>query len=189
MTRYTLDTNIISDLIRNPQISPGSVTQATEQAGLWILTTGSPPPNPTEVLASQRARDLFDVMGMEFDLLIADSPPIQVFADAPILSSFMDGTLLVVESRRGRRTQLRQAQAALVRAGANVVGVVLNRVSPEANPTYAMYFDPGSDAAGPGQQGDLGSDQVVPVGVSPDRSPGPRRRSGRESTASNPEQG
>jgi capsular exopolysaccharide synthesis family protein len=178
-----------ADLIRNPQISPGSVTQATEQAGLWILTTGSPPPNPTEVLASQRARDLFDVMGMEFDLLIADSPPIQVFADAPILSSFMDGTLLVVESRRGRRTQLRQAQAALVRAGANVVGVVLNRVSPEANPTYAMYFDPGSDAAGPGQQGDLGSDQVVPVGVSPDRSPGPRRRSGRESTASNPEQG
>jgi capsular exopolysaccharide synthesis family protein len=176
-----------ADLIRNPLIGLASLVQATEQPNLSILTTGTPPPNPTEVVASQRTRALFEGLAEEYDLVVVDSPPIQVFADAPILSSFMDGTLLVVESRRGRRTQLREGQAALVRAGATVLGVVLNRVAPDANPTYAMYFDPATAAPGGGRRGDVG-DQIATATAAPDGGTG-RSRRGRGSTPSNTEQG
>jgi len=177
-----------ADLIRNPQIGLASLVQSTEQPNLSILTTGTPPPNPTEVVASQRTRALFELLAEEYDLVVVDSPPIQVFADAPILSSFMDGTLLVVESRRGRRTQLREAQAALVRAGATVLGVVLNRVAPDSNPTYAMYFDPAAAAPSSGRRGDVTVDQIATAAATPDGGTG-RARRGRGGAPSNTEQG
>jgi capsular exopolysaccharide synthesis family protein len=177
-----------ADLIRNPQIGPASLTQATEQPNLSVLTTGAPPPNPTEVVGSQRARALFETLADQYDLVVVDSPPIQVFADAPILSSFMDGTLLVVESRRGRRAQLRAAQAALVRAGATILGVVLNRVAPDAHPTYAMYFDPEWVVSGGGGRSDSRVDNSATARAAREGATAGTRR-GRGKAGSDPEQG
>lgn len=131
----------LTDLIRDPSLVPGNLFQTTEQENLFILTSGPLPPNPTELLASQRTKILFMALAGAHDLLILDSPPVQLFTDAPVISSYVDGTLMVVEARRGRRTQLRHAHEALERAGATVLGVVLNRTAPERHPEYARYYD------------------------------------------------
>ena len=140
----------LTDLIRSAVLDPMSLVQATEQQHLSVLTTGLLPPNPTEVLGSQRTRTLLETLGGSFDMLVVDSPPVELFADAQVLSSFMDGTLLVVETRRGRRGRIRHAGEALERAGATVLGVVLNRTDGREHPEYGYYYnevDAGTGAA------------------------------------------
>jgi polysaccharide biosynthesis transport protein len=116
-----------------------NVVQATEQANLRILTTGPLPANPAELLGSQRMRALLETLTTAADLVVIDSPPLEAVADAAVLSSFVDGTLLVVDASRGRRRVVRNACEALARAGANVLGVVLNRVPSGPQADYYGY--------------------------------------------------
>jgi Mrp family chromosome partitioning ATPase len=74
------------------------------------------------------------------DILIFDSPPIQAFTDSAILSSFLDGTLLVIDAGHSRRGSVRQGREALAKAGANVLGVVLNRVPARGRADLAQYY-------------------------------------------------
>jgi Mrp family chromosome partitioning ATPase len=74
------------------------------------------------------------------DLVIVDSPPLQAVTDAAILSSFLDGTLFVIDAGRSRRRAVRLAREALNRADATVLGAVLNRVPVGARSDYADYY-------------------------------------------------
>jgi capsular exopolysaccharide synthesis family protein len=115
-------------------------TQATEQDNLRVLTTGPLPPNPAELLGSQRMRAILEQLKAGSDLLIFDSPPLQAVTDAAILSSFMDGTILVIDASRRRRGAVRLSRGALDRAGAKVLGAVLNRIPVRAKADYADYY-------------------------------------------------
>jgi non-specific protein-tyrosine kinase len=81
----------LTDLIRAPQANPTAFVQTTEQPNLHILTTGPLPPNPTELIASQRTRTVIESLVNDYDLVILDSPPVELFADAPVLSSITEG--------------------------------------------------------------------------------------------------
>jgi len=72
--------------------------------------------------------------------VIFDSPPLQVVTDASVLSSFLDGTILVIDAGHSRRRPLRQAREALARADATVFGAVINRVSKGAPSNYSTYY-------------------------------------------------
>lgn len=120
------NTQGLTTLIRSDDARPETVVQRTEQRDLSLLSTGPLPPNPAEVLGSRRMQSVVASLSAHYDLLIFDSPPLEVFADAAVLSSFLDGTLLVVDAARGRRAPARRAAEALAKAKANVFGVVLN---------------------------------------------------------------
>lgn len=141
----------LTTLLRNEQASLESVLEGTEQSLLRLLPTGPLPPNPAELLGSQRMRTVLDRLVASADLVIFDAPPLRAVTDAAILSSFVDGTLLVVDAQRSHRRALRLASEALGRAGANVLGVVLNRVAAADQASYGDYYRsegaPGADAA------------------------------------------
>ena len=86
-------------------------------------------------------------LSQDFDLLIVDSPPLGVFADSAVLSSFLDGTLLVVDAAHSRRAPVRRAAEALAKAKANMFGVVLNRLSSPVYADYARYYGPHAEVA------------------------------------------
>lgn len=130
----------LTTMLRNDRVSPDEVSHVSEQANLRILATGPLPPNPAELLGSHRMQAVLALLQQSADLVIFDSPPLQAVTDSAILSSFVDGTLFVVDARRSRRRTVRLATEALARAGANVVGAVLNRIPAEADPGYAMYY-------------------------------------------------
>jgi non-specific protein-tyrosine kinase len=136
----------LTSLIRSPSVLPSAVIQTTEQPNLDILTTGPVPLNPTEVIASQRTRDLVQSLVDTYHLVIFDSPPVGMFSDAPVLSSYLDGTLVVVEARRGRRQKIRHALDGLERAGATILGVVLNRTKGQGHGEYSDYYQTADDA-------------------------------------------
>lgn len=151
----------LTSLLRNDGLSVESVAQPTEQDNLQVVTTGPLPPNPAELLGSQRMRAVLENLARDIDLLVVDSPPLRAFADAAILSSFLDGTVFVVDASVSRRRAVRQGREALARAAARTLGVVLNRVPGAARVDYAGYYgklaaEPQTAAGAPGPSSNRG---------------------------------
>ncbi len=99
----------------------------TEKENLKVITSGNLPHYPVELLESKRLKNLIRELKSNFDLIIVDSPPVIPYSDASVLSSQVDGVLLVVQSGRTRREDIQQVQATLQDNQAKVLGVVLNR--------------------------------------------------------------
>jgi capsular exopolysaccharide synthesis family protein len=103
---------------------------------LKILTSGPVPPNPAELLGSDEMRRLLGLLSERFAHIIIDSPPAISFTDASILSTMVDGVMLVVHGGRSSRAVVRRAKQQLVDVGAHIFGVVLNNVRMETQDYY-----------------------------------------------------
>jgi non-specific protein-tyrosine kinase len=130
----------LTTLLRSDEVSLDAVAQVTEQDHLRVLTTGPLPPNPAELLGSPRMQVILERLKVGGDLVIFDSPPLRAVTDSAILSSFLDGTVLVIDAERSRRPDVRLARAALDRAGATVFGAVLNGIKRNSQADDQVYF-------------------------------------------------
>ena len=136
------NTHGLTTLLRNDSASLDAIAQPTEQDNLRVLTTGPLPANPAELAGSQRMRTVIDQLKSETDLVILDSPPLRSMSDAAIIGSFVDGTLFVIDAQRSRRRYVRMARESLAKTGANVLGVVLNRVPMRRADGQSAYGNP-----------------------------------------------
>lgn len=96
--------------------------------GLKVGPAGSIPPNPAELLGSERFAELLDQARQEFDYVLLDVPPTQMVSDPMILSAQGEGVLLVIDSQNTRKGAVRQSIRSLEAVGANVLGTVMNNV-------------------------------------------------------------
>lgn len=116
--------------------------QETPVANLRILTSGPVPPNPAELLSSQRMSQIIGQLQDLADTIIFDTPPTLTVADASILAPQMTGCVLVAEAGRTRLPALQQAVETLHKANAHVFGVVLNQVVvSRSGYYYYRYYD------------------------------------------------
>lgn len=114
-----------------------SVIQTYEkQPNLKLMTSGPIPPNPAELLGSEEMRRMLATLSERFTHIIVDSPPAISFTDASILSTFVDGVILVVHGGRSSRAVVRRAKQQLLDVGAHIFGVVLNNVKIEPHDAY-----------------------------------------------------
>jgi succinoglycan biosynthesis transport protein ExoP len=95
---------------------------------LWVLPSGPTPPNPAELLSSPTMEEVLRGLRLHFDHLVVDSPPSLLVTDATLLSTLVDGVILVVESDTTVRGALVRAQRVLETAGGKILGAVLNKV-------------------------------------------------------------
>jgi capsular exopolysaccharide synthesis family protein len=93
---------------------------------LKIMTAGQVPPNPAELLGSDEMCSLLETMGQRFDHIIIDSPPAISFTDAAILSTLVDGVLIVVRENKSSRRMVSRVKQQLLDLGANIYGIILN---------------------------------------------------------------
>lgn len=114
--------------------------------GLWLLASGHRPPNPSELLGSQKMADLVDELRDRFDKVIFDSPPLLPVTDGAVVAARADGALLLVRSRRTTVAQVAAAMRALRAVDARVLGCVLNMV---AAPRRRLGLPTGADTFGP----------------------------------------
>ena len=144
----------LTDLFRSDDVALHEVAQPTEQEQLAVITTGPLPPNPAELVRSSRMRTVLQRIAGSVEFVIVDSPPLQAVTDAAILSSLVDGTVLVVDAGRTRSGAVRNGREALAKVGARVLGVTLNRMSESMSGDYYYYdYYGGYGAAGKGQKG------------------------------------
>jgi capsular exopolysaccharide synthesis family protein len=111
-----------------------------EVPNLKLLTSGPVPPNPAELLGSEEMRRLLKTLSERFAHIIVDSPPAISFTDASILSTVVDGVILVVHGGRSSRAVVRRAKQQLLDVGANIFGVVLNNVKAESHEYYGAGY-------------------------------------------------
>jgi capsular exopolysaccharide synthesis family protein len=104
---------------------------------LHVIAGGAPPLNPVGLLASRRAREIFEHLRQEYRLVVLDSPPIVPIADTHILAGLSDGVVLVVRARKTRPVLFQRAVESL--DAPNVIGVVLNDVE-YADTPYAYAY-------------------------------------------------
>lgn len=112
--------------------------QETAVPGLRLLTSGPPPPNPAELLNSQRMRQLIAELEAEATIVIFDAPPLLSVTDAAILGGYLDGVLLVLHTGKTREGALLQALENLLKTNSTVMGVVMNR-APVGRVGYYYY--------------------------------------------------
>jgi len=110
----------------------------TFMENLKIITSGALPPNPSELLASNKMKETLDLLSKNFDMVIIDSPPVIAVTDAAILSTKVDGTILVISSGQTNREAVIRAKSLLDSVDCKLLGTLLNGVNVEG--MYGSYY-------------------------------------------------
>lgn len=116
-----------------------AVIRATSTENFFFLSSGSLPPNPAELLGSQKMREVIQELSTQFDCVIFDSPPVLPVTDAVLIARNCDGVVLIVDSQHTAKQLIREVRSKLVNFHAKILGVVLNRVDTQ-RAGYAQYY-------------------------------------------------
>jgi len=110
--------------------------QSTGINNLDIITSGPIPPNPSELLGSQSMKNFLEIIENEYDIILIDSPPVGTVTDAAVLSTIVDGVILLVSSGKVSIEIARRAKESLRKVSANIIGVVMNNIKIEHDNYY-----------------------------------------------------
>ena len=122
--------------------------QETGVENLRVLPSGPLPPNPSELLGSQKMRGLLEQIKEEADIVVFDTPPILPVTDAAVLAPQTDGVLVVTYAGRTRQGAARHAAERLRQVGANLLGVAWNRMSSRGQGGSYYYYYYAQDTRG-----------------------------------------
>ena len=106
-----------------------------------IIPAGYEAPNPLQLLDTQAMGDLIEQLAGQFDVVLIDTPPVGILADAVALAKFCDGTLLVVGYRKGRQQDIKDAVDSIKQTGCKVLGAVLNGVQFSSMSNRHYYYN------------------------------------------------
>ena len=135
------------------------IIQHTDVEGLDILTSGPVAPNPSELLGSKGMDEVLETLGMEYDYVLIDAPPILPVTDAAVMAAKVDGVIMLTAWGNLNPAAAMDAKTRLVQAGANIIGVILNKV--EVNTPgnsygygygYGYYYYYGSEGKEDGEK-------------------------------------
>lgn len=117
-----------------------SVAINVSEPRLKVITSGPLPPNPGEIISSDRFRELIHQLTEEFDLVVIDSPPVLGASDALVSGSIADGVLLVTQHGRTRIEEVRNASDLISQSGAWLVGVIINKTKGAVAGGFGGYY-------------------------------------------------
>lgn len=129
--------NFLSGIDPDQNVLP-ILVQATEIENLFLISTGDVPPNPAELLISDRMNELIAQLEEVADIIIFDAPPGLVVTDAAILSRYVDSTVIVSAANQTKIEAVEKVKKAIENVGGKVSGVVINKV-PMNSRKYSYY--------------------------------------------------
>jgi capsular exopolysaccharide synthesis family protein len=131
LTNFMIDTQSFESILKPSFIE-----------NLSIVTCGVLPPNPSEILGSQKMDQFINHLKSRFDVILFDSPPVIAVTDAAVLSNKLDGAVLVISAGITDRDAIQRAKSLLVNVNARIIGAVLNnvRVDNTFGSSYYHYY-------------------------------------------------
>ena len=134
-------TNLLADFDGSMESVNKAIQSIETDTGkvFYMISSGSRVPNPLEILSSNRFSKFMSLMRQQFDFIVIDCPPIGACSDGVPVSNASDGTLLIVSSKDTDKRAAKTASRDLMRAGANIIGVVLTKVENFTNSHYYYY--------------------------------------------------
>lgn len=140
-SRLELDDGVGTTSVLIGKVHLRDAMQKYADTGLWVLTSGPIPPNPSELLQSNAMEKLLGELRDEFDIVILDAPPLLPVTDAALLAAQADGALVVVRHGKTTRDQLGHAIERLEAVDAKAIGVVVNLAPPQRkNSAYGYGY-------------------------------------------------
>lgn len=116
------------------------VIHSTEIPNLFVLPCGPLPPNPAEILMSHRFETVLAELASRYDLIILDSPPLNVVTDAVILSKQSDGVILVAHADKTLREELKRSAKQIKSVNGKIFGVIVNAIEPDQRSGYYYAY-------------------------------------------------
>lgn len=129
----------LTTLLTERDIEIKDIAHRLDTEGLYVITSGAIPPNPSELLASNRMNQLMSEFENLFDLIVFDMPPVIAVTDAQVMASKADGTIFVVNKNGAEKDMVAKSKELLEKVKANVIGVVFNRVELKDDSYYHYY--------------------------------------------------
>jgi non-specific protein-tyrosine kinase len=129
----------LSDLFVQEKIHLDGSSRDTRVPGMSVITSGGLPPNPSELIGSEKMIQVLEEIRTEADFVIVDTPPVMAVTDAAALAPRMDGVIIVVRPGATKLAQTRHTIETLQRGGANILGVVLNDIDHKRS-RYMYYY-------------------------------------------------
>lgn len=109
---------------------------STSTSNLFVLTSGAIPPNPSELLGTKKMKDIITNLKEFFDIIIIDSPPVIAVTDAQILSTVVNGVIMVAAYGKAEKVALMKSKELIYKVGGKLLGVVLNKVPTDSQEYY-----------------------------------------------------
>lgn len=128
----------LSNLLVSQSQLEGAISD-TQQENLHVISSGPIPPNPSELLGSNKMKSLINEAKKVYDIIILDTPPVLAVTDAQVLANIVDGSILVVRSDQTEYELATKATETLKTAQAKILGAVLNDREQSASNTYYYY--------------------------------------------------
>jgi succinoglycan biosynthesis transport protein ExoP len=122
------------------QASPRDAIRQTHTDNLWVMTSGHIPPNPSELLASERMKTLLNAQNGWFDWIVVDAPPVLAVTDAVLMAPMASGVAFVVRSEMTPQRHVKRALEILMTGQPRLLGLVLNGVDLERNKYYYSRY-------------------------------------------------
>ena len=116
------------------------IAQPTNVPGLAVVTSGPLPPNPAELVGSNRMRESLEVAVAGYDMILLDSPPVVSVTDAVALATFADGVVMVVQTGKVPHEVIRRATSQILAVKGRILGVVMNGVNLKRDGYYYDYY-------------------------------------------------
>jgi capsular exopolysaccharide synthesis family protein len=132
-------TSGLTNLLLMDEVKLDGYLFETKVQNLRLMPSGPLPPNPSELLGSQRLKAVIQALGAEADFVLFDTPPILPVTDAAVLSAAVDGVMFVVDAGRVRRDVAKRAAGMLKQVGASVFGGVVNKLRADRAGGYYYY--------------------------------------------------
>ncbi|MBD5069153.1 MAG: CpsD/CapB family tyrosine-protein kinase [Lactobacillus sp.] len=129
----------LTNFLTEKNLNINDAIYRTSVDNLYVMPSGPTPPNPSELISSKKMARLVEALDNAFDLVIYDAPPVLSVTDAQILSTKVDGTILVVRENKTEKASVKQAVKLIEHVNGEIVGVVLNDVHGVDSGYYGYY--------------------------------------------------
>jgi succinoglycan biosynthesis transport protein ExoP len=130
----------LSNVLTGTATLQQAIIPSTILPELFILPAGTPPPNPAELLASTKMKNILEELRKQYDHIVIDSPPTLSVTDAVVMSTGADAVVLVIRSGHTTKPALRRARDILLQVNARVCGVLVNAVDLNS-PDYYYHYE------------------------------------------------
>lgn len=129
----------LSNYLSERNFDINSIIYKTSVKNLYVMPSGPIPPNPSELIGSKRMAELIKKLSEQLDLVIFDAPPVLSVTDAQIVSTNVDGTILVVRANKTEKAAVKEAVRLIKQVGGHIIGTILNDVEVKGSGYYGYY--------------------------------------------------
>lgn len=114
--------------------------RSTRVKNLDLLTSGPIPTNPSELIASESFKKIFEHLQKKYDFILIDTPPIVSVTDAQVFLQYVPNCVLIIDAQKNNRSEVKKAKQLVEQADGHVIGAILNKTAQEKSSNYYYYY-------------------------------------------------